>query len=123
MVKKLNKKRNNLFWNLIFNALFATFTLLIVINFYNNIFLTFSLLIFVSIIGLIKWRSKTTLIVFFIGGILGPLSEIVAINYGAWSYTNSNFLNIPIWLLLLWGNASVFIHQTAKEIGKFLIKK
>ena len=123
MVKKSNKKPSPLIGNLIFNFLFALFTILIVINFYENILLTTSLLINVSAIGLIKWKSKTTLIVFILAGIFGPLFEIWAINYGVWSYTNTNFMNIPVWLFPTWGNAAASIHQTTREIEKFIIKK
>ncbi len=111
MVKK--KKGNRNFW---FNSLFAIATFLIVIFFYRNITITTIVLLIIAIIGLIRWKSTKTLYVFILGGIFGTFAEIIAIKFGVWNYTITNFFNIPFWLFIVWGNSSAFIYQSAKEI-------
>ena len=118
-IKKLEKE-----WkNLIFNLAFAIVTLLIVAFFYKNILLTTILVGIIAITGLIKWKSKRTLIIFIIIGLLGAFAEMYAISKGVWSYAIFDFKNIPTWLFIVWGNAAAFIHQTSIEIKKIGIKK
>ena len=106
------KKRKDL----TFNLAFAVLTILIVVFFYKNILLATALLSIVSLIGLLKWKSKMTLMIFAIGAILGPIAEIISIHYGVWSYTSVNFFNIPLWLIPVWGNAAVFVYHISLEI-------
>ena len=47
--------------------------------------------------------------VFFLTSLFGALSEILAIRFGVWTYANPTYLGIPLWLPLLWGQASLFI--------------
>jgi hypothetical protein len=109
--------------NIFFNCTFAILALLIPILFYKNNFLTISLLLVVAFIGLLKWKSWITLIMFIFGGIFGPISEIIAITYGVWKYTFPNFFSVPIWLFVLWGMAAAFLYQTALEFRKLGVKK
>ena len=106
------KKRKDI----IFNLAFAVLTVLIAIFFYKNILLAALLLIIVSLVGLLKWKSRMTLIIFTAGAILGPIAEIVAVHYGVWSYSLINFFNIPSWLIPVWGNAAVFVYHISLEI-------
>jgi hypothetical protein len=46
---------------------------------------------------------KTTLGVMF----LGPFTELICIRSGAWSYETHSILGVPIWLVPLWGIASL----------------
>lgn len=48
---------------------------------------------------------KKELICFIVCGMLGSLGESIIILSSAWSYTKSQFINIPLWLPLLWGIA------------------
>ncbi len=108
------KKQFNYSWkNNLFNLIFAVLTLIIILFLYKSIMLSTILLLSLSIIALIKWKSKITLLVFIFGAIFGALAEIIAINFGIWSYSTSNFINIPLWLLILWGNAAIFIYHMA----------
>lgn len=108
----------------LFNIGFALSTLIIVILFYENNLLAFLLLAIISLIGLIKWRSKITLIMFMIGSFFGGLSEILAVYFGVWTYTNPNFINVPFWLFIVWGNTFAFLYQTSITIKKrFNLKK
>lgn len=108
--------------NLIFNGLLAILTLIAVSYFYRNIILTTALVGIIGIVGLARWKSKTTLILFVLGGILGTVSEMICVLAGAWSYSINNLLGVPLWLFLVWGNASAFLYQTGLEIQK-LVKK
>ena len=109
--------------NIIFNVIFAIITLLIVILFYKQILLLTILLIGLAIIGLIKWSSKLTILLFIMGGIFGTLAESIAINYGVWQYSLTNLFNVPLWLIIVWGNAAAFIYQPAVEIKTLGVKK
>lgn len=121
MKKQKIKKRIKKEWkNIIFNTLFATISIVVVILFYKKIILTGILLSIIAIIGLIKWKSKITLILFFIGGITGAIVEMIAISFDVWEYSITNFINIPCWLFVLWGNATAFLYQTAVEIKKLV---
>jgi len=102
--------------NILFNALFALLTFFTVILFYENILLTTIILIIIAILGLVRWKSLRTLKIFFLAGIFGTIAEIIAIKMGIWNYEITNFLDIPAWLFIVWGNAGAFIYQTAKEI-------
>ncbi len=48
---------------------------------------------------------------------------MISISFGIWSYSYTNFINIPLWLFVLWGNAAAFLYQTALEIKNLGIKK
>lgn len=123
VIKKEEKLVRKELYNILFNCLFAFVSLLIPILFKKYILSATLLLLSVSIIALIKWKSKITLLVFVFGALWGPLSEMIAIYFNVWSYSNPNFFNIPFWLFLVWGNAAAFLYQTGLEIHKLGIKK
>jgi len=113
-IKKIKKE-----WkNIIFNVVFALLTVLFPIIFYRNIIMATILVGFVGIIGLAKWKSRITLLIFLFGAIWGSFAEMIAISYNVWSYSFTNFLNIPLWLFIVWGNAAAFIYQTAIEFER-----
>src|SRR3972149_11446135 len=76
--------------------------------FFNNSLLTI-LLLTVWLIGARFWYKKHDIYFFLVGAIAGPAGEIVAINFGAWSYANPSAYGIPLWLPILWGLGVVFI--------------
>ena len=102
--------------NILFDIGFALATFFSVLLLYKNISLTTIILAAIAIIGLIRWKSKRTLIIFIFAGIFGTIAEIVAIKIGIWNYKITSFLSIPLWLFIVWGNAGAFIYQIAKEI-------
>ena len=122
MKKKIEKGFKKEIKNIIFNIIFCSSVLGSVVLFYKNILLTTIILAILSIIALIKWKSYRTLLIFIIGGIWGPLSEIIAIKMGVWAYSESSILNIPLWLILVWGDAAAFLYQTARELKKIGVK-
>lgn len=113
-VKKIKKE-----WkNIIFNLGFVALNMIFVILFYKNITLTTLLLLIIAIIGIIKWKSKITIMMFLFGGVVGAFLEMIAINYGVWAYSFVNIVNIPLWLIICWGNAAMFIYQMAIEFER-----
>jgi len=121
---KLGKRLKKEWKNIIFNSIFAIIVMLIVILFHKNIILATSLELVMSFIGLAKWKSKLTLIIFIFGAIFGAISEgIVIYSSGAWYYALPNILSlIPLWLFLVWGNATALIFETSNEIKKLGVK-
>jgi len=61
--------------------------------------------------------SRTSLCVYATGFVFGPLAEGLAIQTGAWEYASPSVLGIPLWLPFVWGNAALFIQNTA-DLGK-----
>ncbi len=122
-IKNIEKKIKLEWKNIIFNCIFALLTILLPILFYKRILLATVLSLSITVIGLIKWKSKLTLVIFLFGAVWGAVSEMTAINFGVWNYSYTNFMNIPTWLFIAWGNASVFLYQTALEFHKLGVKK
>ena len=119
--KGLSKEAKNLTFNIAFMVLAG----IIVIVFHKNIVLTTVLELILAAIGLAKWKSKITTIIFVVGGILGPLSEAIVIyTSGAWSYMTPSILNlIPLWLFVIWADASAIVYETSKELKRMGFKK
>jgi|APSaa5957512535_1039671.scaffolds.fasta_scaffold63370_3 hypothetical protein len=109
--------------NIIFNFFFIISSLIIVLIFFKNILLTNALLFTITIIGLLKWKSKLSLIIFVTFGLLFGIGEIIVSSLGPWKYAITSTLTIPSWLFILWGNSALFIHQTIREIRKSGIKE
>ena len=66
--------------------------------------------------------SRTSLCVYATGFVFGPLAEGLAIQTGAWEYAEPSVLGIPVWLPFVWGNAALFIQNTA-DIGKAIFAR
>ncbi|PIN79400.1 hypothetical protein COV16_04385 [Candidatus Woesearchaeota archaeon CG10_big_fil_rev_8_21_14_0_10_34_8] len=120
-LKKEEKRIRKEWKNIIFNLFFVLLNLFIVIIFYKKILSTTILLLILAVIGLVKWKSKLTTAIFFFG-FGGAFIEIIAIYFGVWEYSLTNFYNIPFWLFILWGNTAAFIYQTALEFRKLGVK-
>jgi hypothetical protein len=56
--------------------------------------------------------------IFLYAALFGPISEIICIYAGAWSYTNAQFLVIPLWLPLVWGMAGVHMSEISERLNK-----
>ncbi len=108
--------------NILFNLAFAFLAVIIVSYLYRNIMLTTLLLSVITIVALVKWKSWLTFTIFLFGAIWGPLSEMMAISFGAWQYAWPNINTIPLWLFILWGDAAAFIFETAMEFKKLGVK-
>ncbi len=108
--------------SLIFNGIFAILTLLAVIFFYKNILLTTILLGIIALIALLKWKTAKVAIIFILGGFFGTFVEIVLVNSGVLNYAIANFMGVPAWIFLAWGNAAIFIYRLSNEIKKIKMK-
>lgn len=103
--------------NTLYLVLFAIATDAGILLYRNNI-LTNIVIGIVSLTGLLVWKSKTTRLSFFFAGIVGIISELITVSHGAWTYANPNFFVIPTWLFLIWGNAGIFIVESANEMKR-----
>ena len=102
--------------NIIFNGIFALVVFIAVMVFFERIWLTAGIIAAISVIGLVKWKSKTTTILYVGAVILGVVSEIIAVNIGVWNYPIANISGIPVWIFLVWGTLAAFTHQMGVEI-------
>ena len=75
-----------------------------------------SLSIVMILIG--KDQIRLRLYLWVTCGFAGALAEYIAIQGGAWDYTD-HVDTIPIWLPLLWGIAAIFVYQHSQS-GKLL---
>ena len=70
------------------------------------------LLLVLSILAILMlWmnKSKQEIKTFIFCAFFGAIFESLAILFGVWKYDNPNLLNIPIWLIVLWGIAAIFM--------------
>ena len=101
---------------LVYEALVFFAAIAVVARTWTNNGLTLILMGLLWIIALALWHKKHDLIRFLAAAVLGPVAEIIAIQYGAWYYSNPSFLGIPAWLPLLWGFAGVMIARITGTI-------
>ena len=108
---------------LIFEAmLFILAVALVALLYKNNVALT-SAMIIGWLIAIKIWHKKEDIYLFVVAAVAGSIAEAVAIEFGAWHYTNPTLLGVPIWLPLLWGLAVVFIRRISDAILRFTDKK
>src|SRR3989338_3633200 len=68
-------------------------------------------LIVITILMLIIDHQKSAIIAYCVAFFFGPLSEAVAIYFGAWTYATTDILGFPVWLPFLWGCATLAINR------------
>lgn len=69
----------------------------------------------ISIIAFIRWHAASDFIFYFVAFVLGPMGEIFAVVFGAWSYAQP-FYFIPTWLPLLWGIAALVVKNLSETL-------
>lgn len=74
----------------------------------DNLILTIVLIV-LAILMLLMNRSKQELKTFIFCAFFGAMAEAFAIIFGTWTYGNPSLIGIPIWLIVLWGIASIFM--------------
>ena len=104
------------------SAILSFLSLILVSLFWESNLLLLVLLIIIAILILSINKSKVELIVFLFCGFSGMFAEAIAIYFGVWKYANASFLDVPIWLPVLWGIASVSIIITANFVASKLNK-
>jgi hypothetical protein len=118
--KKEEKKRKNKIY--FFTSFFLILNFIIVFLFFETPLVIAGLLLFLSILGLLIWNSKRTLVVFSLALLFGILFEIFAVTLGVINYSFPASYGIPIWTAILLGNISAFIYQKSKEIKESKIQ-
>lgn len=72
--------------------------------------------------GLAIWIYGNIKVGFFIwltGVVLGPVAEIIAVWFGAWSYALPlPYVEIPLWLPATWGLAGLFFARITGKLNK-----
>lgn len=69
---------------------------------------------------LMLYRDRVLSTVFVVVGLAGAAAEAVAINHGAWTYANPQFLGVPVWLPLLWGIAGVTVVRIERKLSRWV---
>lgn len=103
---------------LLFDAVLFTVGMSFISLFYKENLLLTALLIATWATGVKFWHTRHDIYFFVTGAIVGPLAEILCINFGAWQYTNPTFLGIPVWLPFAWGLATMLIKHIAETFVK-----
>ncbi len=49
-------------------------------------------------------------------GLLGPIAEMFVIIAGAWRYSHTSILIVPLWLFPLWSGAALYIHRLGRRL-------
>lgn len=114
MVKKSQKR------DLVVGTILILIGIMIISLLYPMNFILLFVLIVLSVLTLKTRVKKGDVHLFFTAAVLGPLAEIVAIYFGAWSYTNPTFLGIPMWLPLAWGLFIVTVRRLSEALTKLV---
>jgi len=69
----------------------------------------------ITIVLFIRWHTSSDFIFYIVAFVLGPLGELFAIAFGAWSYTQPFYL-IPAWLPFLWGIATLVVKNLSETL-------
>lgn len=107
--------RNNKF---VVTGILAVISLLSVASMWDNNIVLFVMLLSTSVLMLSVEKSKQEVETFIFSAVFGASAECIAIIFGAWTYSNPDLFNIPIWLPFLWGIAAVFMVRVYKYFSK-----
>lgn len=122
LIEKEEKVLKKEWKNILFNFIIILLSLLIIIAFYKFTKVTTILLAVLSIIGLLKWNSKLTWVIYLFFGAIFLIGELIMSNYGIWTYNVETISSVPLWLFFLWGLTATFIYETIIEMKKMRIK-
>ncbi|MBU2101363.1 DUF2878 family protein [Patescibacteria group bacterium] len=67
------------------------------------------ILLVIGVLMLLIEKERNTVLVYIAAGLGGAITEMVAIFFGVWTYTDPAIAGIPIWLPFLWGAAALYI--------------
>ena len=71
--------------------------------------------VIISIMLFWRWHAPSDVVCYVVAFILGPLGEIFAVAFGAWSYSQP-FYFIPTWLPFLWGLAILVLKNLSETL-------
>ncbi len=103
-----------------FNPNWLAFEYVIISGFYLSIFffrqfpylLTIGLF-FAVVIKLIFLYEDLDILFFLFGACIGPTVEIILISLGLFSFNDPDFLGMPYWLPVFWGNVALALRRVA----------
>ncbi len=75
---------------------------------------------FSGFLALLYSRSKKLFLTYIAFALAGALQEIFFISFGIWSYKDTSFFSIPLYLPFIWGNISILCISFFK--GIFTVK-
>jgi uncharacterized membrane protein YoaT (DUF817 family) len=78
-----------------------------------------ALLALVSVLFMLAARDRHSWKIFLLSSVFGPITEIICIAAGAWSYALPFAFGIPLYLPLVWGSAGLLIVSFARYFGSF----
>jgi uncharacterized membrane protein YoaT (DUF817 family) len=102
------------------SAILAFSTLLVTAALWRHPVALVVLVLAVGVAIFLLRPTRASLVVYAVGFIFGPSAEVLGIHAGAWSYSSTDFLGIPIWLPFVWGNAALFIQNTGDVANSVL---
>lgn len=97
-------------------TLLALGSLATVLLFWQEGLLALLLLVAIAVVDLTRRPEPGRFTVYLVAMVFGPLTETLAIERGAWAYTEPDILGIPIWLPFLWGNAGLFLTNVQRSV-------
>lgn len=108
---------------LIYSLVLAAGCLIAVSALWERPFLLTIIIVGIGIGFLSITRKIEDIILYLVVSISGAVAEIIAIYFGAWTYTSANVAGIPFWLAPLWGAAAVYVKRMSEEINEFVKEK
>ena len=72
-------------------------------------------LVGISLLVLWRWHTRSDLIIYGVGFVLGPAAEVVAVHFGAWEYAKPLLL-LPLWLPPVWGITAVLMRRLTQTL-------
>ncbi len=70
--------------------------------------------------AMIFWKDRSDIAIFVIAAVFFQIGELIIVYFGAWTYNNPSYLNIPLWLGLSWGYIAVIIKRFGITVTKAL---
>ncbi len=95
------------------NILLATLTLVLVAILWQQTIILVLLLMAIGMAMYFVSPTRSSIVVYLVSFVCGPLAEAIAMQAGAWSYASPAILGFPLWLPFVWANCSLFIKNTA----------
>jgi hypothetical protein len=69
----------------------------------------------ISVFAFSRWHTASDFLFYFVAFILGPVGELCATVFGAWTYAKP-FYYLPTWLPLLWGIAILVVKNLSEAL-------
>jgi hypothetical protein len=104
--------------NWIIDGSLAILVLVLTILLYEKIIIATILITIIAITYLLIHKSKIMWKIFLSAAILGTAAEVLAVYFGVWEYAKPNLINVPLWLIPVWGCAGIFAYRAGINLRK-----